>query len=729
MNKPNMKNFIKLLALPLVLFAVLAPTSALAATTLNTDARDYATLRVNNDTVNPNNPNTWSGSISANPGNEASFAIYYHNTGTETARNVRITLTPQNSGSKTVHTFTATVRADNANTVTGSATITLSSAQPINYDSGTVIWRPNQTTFGSQALPNGQSGSQIFSGGINIGDVAPGWSSQGSVVVGYSIPQAQVQQLPTVTISANPSSITQGNASTLSWSSTNADSCYASGGWSGTKNLSGSQVVYPANTTTYTINCSNEAGMTSRSATVYVNQQEQDLPTLSLTANPSTVTSGNRSTLNWSSNNADTCVASNGWSGTKNLSGSQNVYPTYTTTYTIRCSNERGEVSQSVTVYVNEQQNNINVSLSANPNNINSGQASTLYWSSDNANNCYASDGWSGSKNLSGNQVVYPYTTTTYTIRCTNNTETESRSVTVYVNNNNNYQTPTVNIYASPRTILSGQSSILYWNTTNANNCYASGGWSGSKSVSGSQVVYPTSNTTYTLNCSNNNASQSGSDTVFVNQQQPNTALSVSCVATPVDPRVGDQVTFAAGAAGGVRPYYYEWSGDINSSEQIYNRSFSTTGTRVAQLTVRDAQGNQGTASCSISVRTKSTYIPPYKPPVYVPPVVVVPHPKVCKYVEACSVDGGKTYKIERDLSAAECNPNQFNQPITDNSNNQQPQVSNNNNQDHSLLASLFVTQSGNLSLIGVMVMFLFMLLMVLGIVLLALQIRSKNTN
>jgi hypothetical protein len=385
-------------------------------------------------------------------------------------------------------------------------------------------------------------------------------------------------------------------------------------------------------------------------------------------------------------------------------------------------------VSQSVTVYVNEQYNNINVSLSANPNNINSGQASTLYWSSDNANNCYASDGWSGSKNLSGNQVVYPYTTTTYTIRCTNNTETESRSVTVYVNNNNNYQTPTVNIYASPRTILSGQSSILYWNTTNATNCYASGGWSGSKSVSGSQVVYPTSNTTYTLNCSNNNASQSGSDTVFVNQQQPNTALSVSCVATPVDPRVGDQVTFAAGAAGGVRPYYYEWSGDINSSEQIYNRSFSTTGTRVAQLTVRDAQGNQGTASCSISVRTKSTYIPPYKPPVYVPPVVVVPPPKVCKYVEACSVDGGKTYKIERDLSAAECNPNQFNQPITDNSNNQQPQVSN-NNQNNSLLASLFVTQSGNLSLIGIMVMFLFMLLMVLGIVLLALQIRSKNTN
>jgi len=731
MNKQNMKNYIKHLALQIVLLGVLVPMVAFAATTFNTASNDYATLRVNNDTRNPNNPNTWSGSTTASPGDEVSFAIYYHNTGTETARNVRVTLTPQTSSSKIVHNFTATVSADNANTVTGFATITLSSAQSINVEPGHVTWRPNQTTFGSQALPNGQSGSQIFSGGINIGDIAPGWSTQGSVVVGYVVSQAQQQNPPVVNLIASPPSVVNGSYSTLNWTVTGqATSCTASNGWSGSKNtVSGSQQVGPLTISkTYTLSCTGPGGTGSDSAVVTVTAAQQ-APTVTISANPSSITSGNSSVLSWSSSNADSCYASGGWSGTKNRSGSQNVYPNFTTTYTLRCSNERGEVSQSVTVYVNSQQNNLSVSLSASPSTVNAGQASTLYWSSDNANNCYASDGWSGSKNLSGNEVVYPYTTTTYTLRCTNNTDTQSRSVTVYVNNNNNNQTPTVNIYASPRSIFSGQSSILYWNTTNATYCYASGGWSGNKATSGSEVIYPTNTTTYTLNCSNNNAIQTGSDTVFVNQPQYNGALSVSCVVSPVDPRVGDDVTFAAGAAGGTRPYYYTWSGDISSSNQVYSRSFSTTGTRVAQLTVRDAGGNRGTASCSVLVRARATYVPP----VYKPPVVVIPPTPVCKYVEACSVDDGKTYTIKRDLSLAECNPNaQVNQPtdqtVTDNTNNMPTNPSNQNDQeDRSLLASLFVTQSGNLSLIGIVAIFFFLLLMILGILFIALQVRNKN--
>src|SRR3989304_2052907 len=40
---------------------------------------------------------------------------------------------------------------------------------------------------------------------------------------------------PTVSITASPSSIISGDFSTLTWSSANADSCVASGGWSGAK--------------------------------------------------------------------------------------------------------------------------------------------------------------------------------------------------------------------------------------------------------------------------------------------------------------------------------------------------------------------------------------------------------------------------------------------------------------------------------------------------------------
>ena len=60
----------------------------------------------------------------------------------------------------------------------------------------------------------------------------------------------------TVTISANPNPVTNGGASTLTWSSSNASTCAASGAWSGTKATSGSQVI--GNITqaaTYTLTC------------------------------------------------------------------------------------------------------------------------------------------------------------------------------------------------------------------------------------------------------------------------------------------------------------------------------------------------------------------------------------------------------------------------------------------------------------------------------------------
>ena len=74
-----------------------------------------------------------------------------------------------------------------------------------------------------------------------------------------------------VNIAANPASITSGSSSTLTWSSTNANSCTASGGWSGTKATSGTQAVSPTATTTYTLSCTGSGGTASQSTTVTVN--------------------------------------------------------------------------------------------------------------------------------------------------------------------------------------------------------------------------------------------------------------------------------------------------------------------------------------------------------------------------------------------------------------------------------------------------------------------------
>lgn len=62
---------------------------------------------------------------------------------------------------------------------------------------------------------------------------------------------------------------------------------------------------------------------------------------------------------------------------------------------------------------------NSSLSFSANPPSINSGQSSTLTWSSTH-NSCKASGAWSGGKGGSGSESVKPSITSTYTLACPN---------------------------------------------------------------------------------------------------------------------------------------------------------------------------------------------------------------------------------------------------------------------------------------------------------------------
>lgn len=66
---------------------------------------------------------------------------------------------------------------------------------------------------------------------------------------------------PSVTFSVADASVPQGGSTTLSWTSTDATSCAASGGWSGDRPLQGSALVGPLNgATTYTLTCTGDGG-------------------------------------------------------------------------------------------------------------------------------------------------------------------------------------------------------------------------------------------------------------------------------------------------------------------------------------------------------------------------------------------------------------------------------------------------------------------------------------
>lgn len=352
---------------------------------------------------------------------------------------------------------------------------------------------------------------------------------------------------PTLTFTATPSTIDEGESSTLAWSTTNATSCTASNGWSGSKDTSGTQSVTPSNTTTYTLTCNGVGGNVSKSVTVTVEEEPVPAPSLTFTANPTSVFPNATSTLTWSSSNATACVASNGWSGTKSLSGSEAVNPSATTTYTLACGNGNSTSTQNVTVNVTPF-SEPTVMLFANPLSVSPGEGTattTLTWSSTNATSCTASGSkWTGSKALSGSEVVTPTATTTYQLSCTGPGGTATDDVTVNFVPSPTL-TPTLSLVANPTSVTPGAgsaTSTLTWDSANASACIASNGWSGSKSVDGSEIVQPNATTTYTLDCGNGTATTTQSVSVnFVPaaSSTPNPTLSFSATPTSVSPGAG----------------------------------------------------------------------------------------------------------------------------------------------------------------------------------------------
>lgn len=77
-------------------------------------------------------------------------------------------------------------------------------------------------------------------------------------------------------------------------------------------------------------------------------------PQVTLSASPGTIDSVQSSTISWSSSNTSSCSASDAWSGSKALSGSESVTPSQTSTYTLTCAGSfGGSASKSVSVTVN----------------------------------------------------------------------------------------------------------------------------------------------------------------------------------------------------------------------------------------------------------------------------------------------------------------------------------------------------------------------------------------
>ena len=138
----------------------------------------------------------------------------------------------------------------------------------LNLDNNT--WTSASYSGGPTAVPAGTFGRWQYSPASNvfvtINDV-----DLNARVFRLNNSSPTTPPLPTVVLSANPASIVSGTSSSLTWSATNASSCTASGGWSGTKGVSGSQGTGSlTSNTTFTLTCTGAGGSASQSASVSV---------------------------------------------------------------------------------------------------------------------------------------------------------------------------------------------------------------------------------------------------------------------------------------------------------------------------------------------------------------------------------------------------------------------------------------------------------------------------
>lgn len=133
--------------------------------------------------------------------------------------------------------------------------------------------------------------------------------------------QVSVSTDPELVFNADSLTISEGQSTTLTWFTVNVDSVTASGSWSGSKALSGSESTGNLiQTSTYTLTATGNGKTVTKNITITV---EVVVPELSLTfsANKTNVTPGETVVLTWESQNANAVSASGAWSGSKALSG------------------------------------------------------------------------------------------------------------------------------------------------------------------------------------------------------------------------------------------------------------------------------------------------------------------------------------------------------------------------------------------------------------------------
>ena len=326
--------------------------------------------------------------------------------------------------------------------------------------------------------------------------------------------------MPQITIIVEPASITAGESVTLSWKSQNAEHVIIDQGI-GPVEASGSIVIAPPVTTEYTATASGPGGEISANALVTV---QSGLPTVTLKAEPSSITVGQSSLLTWTTQNATSAVFDNGI-GAVSLNGSLSISPHNHTTYTLIATGPGGSITATAVVTVQPPPLAPQIDFSASPVSIRADESTLLSWSVTYAD-FITIEPSVGSVSDSGSMEVFPLVSKTYTLTATGpgGTSTKQLGITVVPQ-----PAPQIDFSASPTLIEAGGSATLIWSTTNADTVTIDPAI-GEVPLDGSMDVSPSVTTTYTLLAAGSGGSISQDVTITVNASSPEPLIEFSAI-------------------------------------------------------------------------------------------------------------------------------------------------------------------------------------------------------
>jgi DNA-binding transcriptional regulator YiaG len=290
----------------------------------------------------------------------------------------------------------------------------------------------------------------------------------------------------------------------ISWDIQNAQSCWMNGESVPTQK---SYTEYPVAWKYYYLYCTR--GNKRTTLTHWLKVQVKQV-SVSLSADTTSIQSGESVKLSWDSTNATSCNLD---SQTLATSWELEVNPITSRWYTLYCKSPSN--TRVASQYIRIQAPQITANLSVSSSTITQWESTKITWSSINASNCTLNG---ESVALSGNNLVSPNLTQSYILVC----DSAVRSLIITV------QPPqiTANLSASSSTINKWESTTLTWNTQNTQNCTLNGE---NVSNTGNKLVKPELTQHYILKCN------SVLKSVFITVQQPQITANLSASSTAIN--------------------------------------------------------------------------------------------------------------------------------------------------------------------------------------------------